>query len=222
MWEDEEGSEEEVITFSKCQVCGYGFVGTGVKCERCKASRVDEVWRRAGVYRPDAAARINLLEKQLATLTRARDEAREQLAAITRDNDMLRGAPCRLCGAESRDDPRGQVCSGGFHGPRAWELQDQLAATNATIEKCKAAGFIDDKGEVRKVLGTLPTTADNHIVGANCTIWHPKHGACVCRSDVDSGCWATAIDPHSPARGELFLVEECYSTAEAACEKGGA
>ena len=101
------------------------------------------------------------------------------------------------------------------------EAREQLAAANATVEKCKQAGFIDDKGEVRKVLGTLPLTADNRIVGSNCIIWHPKHGACVCRSDVDSGCWAMTSDPCSPASGELFLVEECYSAAEAAREGKG-
>ena len=60
--------------------------------------------------------------------------------------------------------------------------------------------------------------ADGCVVGANCTIWHPKHGACVCRSDVDSGCWAMTSDPHHPASGELILVEECYSTEQAARE----
>jgi NTP pyrophosphatase (non-canonical NTP hydrolase) len=104
---------------------------------------------------------------------------------------------------------------------RLMEAEKQLAAANATVEKCKAAGFIDEQGNVRKVLGTLPITADNCIVGSNCTIWHPKHGACVCRSDVDSGCWAMTSDPYSPSSGDLFLVEECYSAAEAAREGKG-
>jgi hypothetical protein len=31
--------------------------------------------------------------------------------------------------------------------------REELAAANATVEKCKAAGFIDEQGNVRKVLG---------------------------------------------------------------------
>lgn len=94
--------------------------------------------------------------------------------------------------------------------------QARIASLESTIAACKAAGFVTESGEVRKVLGTLPITADGYGVCANCTIWHPKHGAAVCRSDVDSGCWAQTSDPYAPASGELFLVEECYSSKEAA------
>jgi hypothetical protein len=47
----------------------------------------------------------------------------------------------------------------------AMEAAKQLAAANATVDKCKAAGFIDEQGNVRKVLGTLPITADGVVVG---------------------------------------------------------
>lgn len=37
--------------------------------------------------------------------------------------------------------------------------------------KAKAAGFIDEKGEVRQVLGTLPLTADGMVAGMKCELW---------------------------------------------------
>lgn len=45
------------------------------------------------------------------------------------------------------------------------ELHAQVAALKATVDQCRAAGFIDDAGNVRKVLGTLPLTADGCVVG---------------------------------------------------------
>jgi hypothetical protein len=53
-------------------------------------------------------------------------------------------------------------------------LTRDLAAANATVEKCKAAGFIDEQGEVRKVLGTLPITADGAIANADSYVYHPS------------------------------------------------
>ena len=51
------------------------------------------------------------------------------------------------------------------------DLQTQLTAALATVEKCKAAGFIDERGEVRKVLGTLPVTEDGCVIGHRATVW---------------------------------------------------
>lgn len=149
----------------------------------------------------EANARITALEAELA-------EAKENADVSRKVADAFGETLCKIAGTTDRI----AACV---------IASDKFAAALATVEKCKQAGFIDERGEVRKVLGTLPTTADNHIVGSNCTIWHPKHGASVCRSDVDSGCWAQTSDPYAPASGDLYLVEECYST-KAAAAKGGA
>ena len=44
-------------------------------------------------------------------------------------------------------------------------LTRQLTAALATVEACKQAGFIDERGEVRKIAhnATLPITADGYI-----------------------------------------------------------
>jgi hypothetical protein len=46
----------------------------------------------------------------------------------------------------------------------AW-YENQLAAERATLAACKKEGFLDENGNVRKVLGTLPVTADGYVVG---------------------------------------------------------
>ena len=51
------------------------------------------------------------------------------------------------------------------------ELQAQVAALKATVDQCRAAWFIDDAGNVRKVVGTLTLTADDMIAGAGCELW---------------------------------------------------
>ena len=46
-----------------------------------------------------------------------------------------------------------------------------VIALRAIVDQCRAAGFIDDAGNVRKVLGTLPLTADGMVAGAGCELW---------------------------------------------------
>lgn len=47
----------------------------------------------------------------------------------------------------------------------AKETADALRDTASILAQCRAAGFIDADGNVRKVLGTLPFTADGCVVG---------------------------------------------------------
>ena len=46
-----------------------------------------------------------------------------------------------------------------------------IIALREIVDQCRAAGFIDDAGNVRKVLGTLPLTADGMVAGAGCELW---------------------------------------------------
>ena len=71
------------------------------------------------------------------------------------------------------------------------------------ISQCRAAGFIDEKGEVRKVLGTLMYTEDGCIV-ADC--------GRVYFLDEDGD----VIEWDASGTGDHIPVERCYSTREAA------
>jgi hypothetical protein len=52
------------------------------------------------------------------------------------------------------------------------QSQTQLATANATVAQCKAAGFIDEQGNVRKVIGgDLVLTEDGAVVGKFPTIY---------------------------------------------------
>lgn len=71
----------------------------------------------------------------------------------------------------------------------------------------KAAGLLDDKGEVRKVLGTLPLTADGYVIGTNADLyswWVPQYPG-------DKG-----ICQHSSASPLVSALHQCYSTRAAA------
>lgn len=39
------------------------------------------------------------------------------------------------------------------------------------IDQCRAQGFLDEQGQVRKVLGTLPITVEGDVIGDNCVVW---------------------------------------------------
>ena len=63
--------------------------------------------------------------------------------------------------------------------PDEWsELEDLIAAALAS-ERAKFAPFADDRGEPRKVLGTLPVTADGYFYGQGADLWYvlPKGSA---------------------------------------------
>ena len=78
------------------------------------------------------------------------------------------------------------------------------------LRECCAAGFITDAGEVRKVLGTLPVTADGCIACQDSVIWHPTDGACY---PVPDGLNVSA-KVYGGAR--LVPTNECFKTREAA------
>ena len=74
-------------------------------------------------------------------------------------------------------------------------------------------GIIDCTGDVplvRKVLGTLPVTADGFLACQNSVVWHPNDGACY---PVPDGL-NIAAKVYGGAR--LVDVRECYSSRDAA------
>lgn len=84
------------------------------------------------------------------------------------------------------------------------------AAAAKLLRECHAAGFITDSGEVRKVLGTLPLTADGAIVTPDGFVWHDRpHGVIGWRVLVmySNGPHHREFDPEWSG---------CYSTREAA------
>jgi len=50
-------------------------------------------------------------------------------------------------------------------------LEAKVRELEATLAACKKAGFIDENGNVRKVLGTLPVTADGCLLGLNGNVY---------------------------------------------------
>jgi hypothetical protein len=91
---------------------------------------------------------------------------------------------------------------------------DTLAARvkelEATLAACKEAGFIDEKGEVRKVLGTLPVTADGCVAGIGDYLLHHTAGS----------AWKTitlcAFFPFGHEYDPCCDFKEVYSTRSAA------
>jgi hypothetical protein len=92
----------------------------------------------------------------------------------------------------------------------AWEdiATALTAAVAAEREKWKA--FAGPDGEPRKVLGTLPVTADGYIACQDSVVWHPTNGACY---PVPDGLNVAAKVYGGAA---LVPVASCYSTRQAA------
>lgn len=78
------------------------------------------------------------------------------------------------------------------------------------LEECRAAGFVDEKGQVRKVLGMLPITKDGCIYGHHSRYDKPLYGITTAGKVVEAAVRAIPIGDSS------FRPEECYSTREAA------
>ena len=72
----------------------------------------------------------------------------------------------------------------------------------------RAARFIDDAGNVRKVVGTLTTTADDMIAGAGRTVGGPTPSA-----------WTLCCSVS--ARAPCIPMTRLYGSREAAKEMGG-
>jgi len=102
-----------------------------------------------------------------------------------------------------------EVC--GDSRPNSFdEAADTLEAWAATISQCRAAGFLDENGAVRKVLGTLPVTADGCIVGGGVNVWCCYYGGPPAAFHV-----AKIMTAGTPWEGPMD-VSNCYSTREAA------
>lgn len=96
---------------------------------------------------------------------------------------------------------------------------DHIEKLEATIAACKEAGFVDENGNVRKVLGTLPVLASGEIVVSfeECVFAVSEHGIVEC--DVALGKRPTAgwVKPHPTQNVWIeYDIGKCYSTPEAA------
>jgi len=67
--------------------------------------------------------------------------------------------------ASTARDGQTITVDGVEYGEKSVRLLQQQAS------ECRAAGFIDDAGNVRKVLGTLPLTVDGAVVGNGSVVW---------------------------------------------------
>lgn len=181
------------------------------------ATENDEQWLTRKQEPPTDAERITTLERELA-------EAKAQLTA----------ANATIAELTERADVRGKLAetfgdvlctmAGETDRVRACAIaSDKFAAMQATIAACKAAGFIDAEGRVRKVLGTLPLTADNCIAGfppGTGGLWYKMPSGHVMQTDPrrmvyeqSARCVLTWLDGY----GDV-LVSACYSTPAAAKE----
>ncbi len=93
---------------------------------------------------------------------------------------------------------------------RARQNDHATALAAVAAEREKWAAFADEKGEPRKVLGTLPVTADGYIACQDSVVWHPTNGACY---PVPDGLNVAAKVYGGAA---LVPVASCYSTRQAA------
>lgn len=71
----------------------------------------------------------------------------------------------------------------------------------------------DDKGVDRKVLGTLPVTADGAVVMVGQMVWPPRRGSAF--TLLSNRTIAIAV-PNGDGQWRDMTVGECYSTREAA------
>jgi hypothetical protein len=114
--------------------------------------------------------------------------------------------PC-TCGGYGENNRR-HMSDCPRHGI-AWEdIAATLRAERAKLEKF--AAFAGPDGEPRKVLGTLPVTADGYIACQDSVVWHPTNGACY---PVPDGLNVAAKVYGGAA---LVPVASCYSTRQAA------
>lgn len=90
------------------------------------------------------------------------------------------------------------------------ELDDRIQQLESTIAACKAAGFVTESGEVRRVLGQLMLTAEGHIVADGGRVYFVG-------SDGE-----TVVEWDASGTGDHIPVEVCYSSRAAAeAAKGG-
>ena len=90
--------------------------------------------------------------------------------------------------------------------------RERVTVLDATIDKCRAAGFLTPEGEARKVLGKLPLTADGCVFGVDA----PTVYAIYSDKVVGAACSAESNPCDECGNDNLFSAFECYSTREAA------
>jgi len=95
-------------------------------------------------------------------------------------------------------------------------IASRLRGLQSVYAQCRAAGFIDDEGKVRKVLGTLLLTADGCVLGdwARPFVLHQNGSIELGTTRTTTASWTnTATGRKANLRyGSLA----CYSTRESA------
>ena len=108
-----------------------------------------------------------------------------------------------------------------------WQSDEvpQLIEAVRILRECKAAGFVTAEGEVRKVLGTLPLTADGCVAEYGRTYWCWCHVPVFDGTSVGPSSWRIDVvektlescDPCEEYIGDYTKYPPaCYSTREAA------
>lgn len=105
-------------------------------------------------------------------------------------------------------------CSGRWLDSRDHALVQALAIASAARE----AGMVDEHGRFRKVLGTLPITADGCVVGEGVVLYHPEEPY---EASLPAECNSVFFDTeYAGAEGDAVGgwrdVRLCYSNHEAA------
>jgi hypothetical protein len=86
----------------------------------------------------------------------------------------------------------------------------------AIAQAARDAGMVDEHGRFRKILGTLPITADGCVVGENAMVWFYDDDDRLTSADVVS------IEADNNEDRFHLYGRDCYSTRSAAeAAKGG-
>jgi hypothetical protein len=92
------------------------------------------------------------------------------------------------------------------------DVQDQVSAMIELATRPPAGHIMEHDGTVRKVLGTLPVTADGCVATHESILHHPSDGPCYMVPDGHDRPAAAKV-----YGGALMVpVASCYSTREAA------
>ena len=97
--------------------------------------------------------------------------------------------------------------------PLMWELAERFRQASPIASAAREAGMVDEQGKFRKILGTLPVTADGCAMGSLATVYCDCGGGFI--GECDTGA---AVAWLKSANGEESIVpcDECYSTESAA------
>ncbi len=105
------------------------------------------------------------------------------------------------------------------------DAADGLRAFAQFMDRCEAAGFVNKKGDVRKVLGTLVMTADGCIVGQKAVVyWNedPYEESIETLNTNLAFFEDHAMDATGEPCGNWERIELCYSSRTAAeAARGG-